>query len=389
MVKLFKKLFIKNYKDTENPKVRANYGTSAGILGIFGNAVLVVIKLIGGILSGSIAVITDAINNLSDFTTSIITLIGFKVSGRPADKEHPYGHARYEYITGLLVACVIIFIGISAGKAAVEKIISGTTTDFSTLTCIILGASVLIKIFMSVIYKGLGKSINSETLYGMSADSRNDSICTFVILISTIIALSTGVSLDGYFGLAGALLVVFSATMLIKDTINPLLGCAPEKELVKRIEQKLRSYPEVLDFHDLIVHTYGHTKTFATVHVEVDANGDVMISHDLVDNIERDFFKDMNIMLVEHLDPVDLSNPETVKLKEDLFSVLKDYNSELSLHDFRVVKGNSHTNVIFDVVVPFGQKNAENEIRKIVNDKLATYDKVYYAVIEFDTDFNG
>ena len=389
MVKLFKKLFIKNYEDVENPTVRARYGTSAGVLGIIGNAILVVIKLIGGLLSGSIAVITDAINNLSDFTTSIITLIGFKISGRPADKEHPYGHARYEYITGLLVACVIIFIGISAGKAAIEKIIAGTPTDFSILTCIVLGASVLIKIFMSIIYKGLGKAINSETLFGMSADSRNDYICTFVILISAIVALTTGLSLDGYFGLAGALLVMFSAVKLIKDTINPLLGVAPDKELITRIGQKLKSYPEVLDYHDLIVHTYGPTKTFATVHIEVDSNVDIMISHDLVDNIERDFFNQMNIMLVGHLDPVNVSDTETITLKEDLFRVLKDYNHELSMHDFRVVKGNSHTNVIFDVVIPFDCKCSQSEIRKLIADKLATYDKTYYAVIEFDTDFNG
>ncbi len=389
MVNLYKKLFIKNYNDVENPKVRASYGTNAGILGIVGNAILVVIKLIGGLLSGSIAVITDAINNLSDFTTSIITLIGFKVSGKPADKEHPYGHARYEYITGLFVACVIIFIGISAGKAAIEKIIAGTPTDFSTLTCIILGASVIIKIFMSIIYKGLGKAINSETLFGMSADSRNDSICTFVILISAIIALTTGLSLDGYFGLAGAVLVIFSAVMLIKYTIDPLLGVAPDKQLVKSIQEKIKSYPEVLDFHDLIVHTYGPTKTFATVHIEVDSTVDIMVSHDLVDNIERDFFNDMNIMLVGHLDPIDISDTETIKLKTDLFNALKDYNPNLSMHDFRVVKGNSHTNVIFDVVVPFDCKNSQADIRKIVNDKLATFDKTYYAVIEFDTDFNG
>ena len=219
--------------------------------------------------------------------------------------------------------------------------------------------------------------------------SRNDSICTFVILISAIIALTTGLSLDGYFGLAGAVLVIFSAVMLIKDTIDPLLGVAPDKQLVKSIQEKIKSYPEVLDFHDLIVHTYGPTKTFATVHIEVDSTVDIMVSHDLVDNIERDFFNDMNIMLVGHLDPIDMSDTETIKLKTDLFNALKDYNPNLSMHDFRVVKGNSHTNVIFDVVVPFDCKNSQADIRKIVNDKLATFDKTYYAVIEFDTDFNG
>lgn len=388
MVKLFKKLFIKNYSDTTNPSVRASYGVSAGIFGIISNTLLFAIKLVGGILSGSIAVIADAINNLSDFTTSIITMIGFKISGRPADKEHPYGHARYEYITGLIVALVIIFIGIETAIAAVEKIIAGTPTDFSLLTCIILGVSVIVKILMSIIYKGLGKSINSETLFGMSSDSRNDAICTTVILTCAIITMSFNISLDGYFGAAGALLVIYSGIMLIKDTVNPLLGSAPEKDLIKKIEQKLKSYPEVLDVHDLIVHSYGPNKIFATVHIEVDSQVDVMISHDLVDNIERDFYKDMNIMLVGHLDPVMISDPETNQLKECLTSLIKDYNPDVTLHDFRVVCGNTHTNVIFDAVIPFNCKNAEIDIRKLVDEHLSTYDKVYYAVIEFDRNFN-
>ena len=389
MTKLFKKLFIKNHQDVTNPTVRAAYGVASGGLGIVANAFLFVIKLVGGILSGSIAVVADAVNNLSDFMTSIITLVGFKMSGRPADKEHPYGHARFEYVTGLIVACVIFFIGIETGRAAIEKIIAGTQTQFSIITCVILGISVLIKIVISIIFNGLGKSISSDTLHAMSADSRNDAISSTVILICAIVAILTGVSLDGYMGVAVSVLVIISAITLIKDTVNPLVGTAPDKELVNKIESKLKSYPQVIDIHDLIIHSYGATKTFVTVHVEVDADTDVVTSHDLIDNIERDFFNDMHVTLVGHLDPVKISDPETTALKEMITQTLKDYNPELSLHDFRVVYGNSHVNVIFDVVVPFGAKNIEAEVRGLVENKLNACDKKYYAVIEFDKSYNG
>ena len=389
MTKLFKKLFIKDYQDVSNPKVRARYGVASGALGIISNVVLFILKLIGGLLSGSIAVIADAINNLSDFMTSIITLIGFKMAGQPADKEHPYGHARFEYVTGLIVACVIFFIGIETGRAAIEKIIAGSITQFSIITCIILGVSVIVKVLISIIFNGLGKSICSDALKAMSADSRNDAISSFVILTCAIVAILTGVSLDGYLGVAVSVLVIISAITLIKDTINPLVGTAPDKELIEKIETKLKSYPEVLDIHDLIVHSYGATKTFATVHIEVDASVDVMLSHDLVDNIERDFFNDMHVTLVGHLDPVNVNDAETVELKNALTQTLKDYNDALTLHDFRIVCGKTHTNVIFDVVIPFGTKNIENDIRRVINEKLCSYDKKYYAVIEFDKSYNG
>ena len=388
MVKLFKKLFIKNYENVENPVVRAAYGVAAGVLGIIANAFLFVVKLFAGILSGSVAVVADAINNLSDFMTSIITLFGFKMSGRPADKEHPFGHARIEYVTSLIVACVIFFIGIETGRAAIEKIITVSETDFSILTCAILGVSVIVKLCLSFIYKGLGKTINSDALYAMSADSRNDVISTGVVLICAIISMVLGVSVDGYLGVLVSLLVIISAIGLIKGTIDPLIGTPTDKNLIKKIQDKLKSYPAVLDIHDRIVHSYGPTKIFATVHIEVDSEVDIMISHDLADNIERDFFKNMNILLVCHLDPVKLSDPETNILKEDLTELLHGYNPAISLHDFRVVVGVSHTNVIFDVVVPFDLQNAERDIINLVNDKLASYDKKYYAVIEFDKCYN-
>ncbi len=388
MSELFKKLFIKNYEDTTNPEVRTKYGTASGILGICANALLFGLKLFAGILSFSIAVIADAINNLSDFLTSVITLVGFRLSSRPADKEHPYGHARIEYVTALVVAFLILMIGIETARGSIDKIISATPTDFSIITCIILAVSIVVKLLLSRIFKTLGNDINSDALHAMSTDSRNDVISTFVVLVCAIIGMTTNISLDGYLGIAVSLFVIYSAINLIKETINPLLGVPPERDFVEKIEKKLKSYDGILDIHDLVVHNYGPTKTFATVHIEVDSKVDIMTSHDLSDNIERDFYKEMGIILVCHLDPVVTGDEETDQLKGDLTNCLKELDGALSLHDFRIVKGFTHTNVIFDVVMPFNATYSAEDVKIAVNKKLETYDKKYYAVIEFDTNFN-
>lgn len=387
MITLFKKLFIKDYQDTTNPLVRARYGTAAGALGIVANIILFVGKFIAGLLSGSVAVIADAINNLSDFMTSIITLIGFKLSGKPADKEHPYGHARIEYITGLIVAFIILYIGIEVGKTAIDKIIAPSPTDFSLVTCIILGSAIIIKLFLAIIFKNLGKSINSDTLIAMSTDSRNDVISTFVVLVSAVVAIVFNVALDGYLGVCVAIFIIISAIKLIKETIDPLVGTPPEKDLVKKVEAKIRSYPQILGIHDLVIHNYGPSKIFATVHIEVDAQEDVMVSHELSDNIERDFFNEMNIFLVCHLDPIATNDPETNELKHKITTLLKDFDDALALHDFRIVQGTHHTNIIFDVVLQFDSKHTENEIKELVKKELSTYEKKYFAVIEFDRDY--
>ncbi|MBQ9103995.1 MAG: cation transporter [Clostridia bacterium] len=389
MTKLFKKLFIKDYQNTEDPKVRARYGVSAGILGIVSNVILFIGKLFAGLISGSVAIVADAINNLSDSMTSIITLLGFKLSNRPADKEHPFGHARFEYITALIVAFIILTIGVEVGRAGIEKIISGESTAFSIITCVILGVAILVKLCLSFIYNGLGKSINSTALIAMSKDSRNDTISTSIVLASSIVTLAFGISLDGYLAILVALFIIISAIGLIKETIDPLLGKPPEKEQVKEIEEKLKSYNGVLGIHDLVVHSYGPLQTFATVHIEVDSAVDVMISHDLLDNIERDFAKDLNVHLTCHLDPLAINDPETNQLKQGIHDIIKGLDENLNTHDFRVVQGVSHTNVIFDVVIPYGVKYTEQDIKALVENYLKTYEKTYYAVIEFDRDFNG
>lgn len=387
MTTLFKKLFIKNYQDVENPTVRSAYGSASGILGIIGNAFLFAIKLVASILSGSIAVVADAINNLTDFMTSIMTLVGFKLSGKSADKEHPFGHARFEYVTALLVACVIFFIGFETGRSAIEKIFSSSETNFSLITCIILGVSIIIKICLSVIFSGLGKDVNSDAIKAMSADNRNDAISTTVVLICAIITMFTKVQLDGYLGIAVSLLVIISALMLIKDTINPLLGEKTDEELIGKIKGEILSHNGILGIHELIVHSYGPTQFFATVHIEVDSRVDVMISHELADEIERSCLKNLNVNLVCHLDPINLSDPETLKLNELIGGFLKENYPYSSFHDLRIVKGPSFTNVIFDLVLPFDKADKQEEIKQKIVEILNAEDGKYYAVIEFENSF--
>ncbi|MBR2384772.1 MAG: cation transporter [Clostridia bacterium] len=388
MTTLFKKLFIKNYQDVEKPEVRTAYGTASGFLGITANSILFVIKLIASILSGSIAIVADAINNLTDFMTSIITMVGFKISGKSADKEHPFGHARFEYITTLLIACVIFFIGIETGRAGIDKVIAKTPTNFSIATCIILGASILIKIGLAIIFNGLSKDVDSDAIKAMSTDNRNDAISTTAILVCAIIGLFVDIPLDGYFGIAISLLVIYSAFNLIKETIGPLIGEMPDKELIDGLTSHIKGYDGILGIHELVVHSYGPTQYFATVHIEVDSSVDVMISHELADTIERDCLKKLNVNLVCHLDPINVSDPETVMLTNAICGLLKEHYPFASIHDLRIVKGPSFTNVIFDLPLPCDKQDLKEEITLKINERLKKEQTKYFAVIEFETCFD-
>ena len=387
MTTLFKKLFIKNYKDVDNPEVRTAYGTASGILGIIANSLLFIIKLIASLLSGSIAIIADAINNLTDFLTSIITMIGFKVAGKSADNEHPFGHARFEYVTTLLIACVIFFIGIETGMASIDKIINNTPTKFSVTTCIILSASILIKVILAVICNTLSKDVSSDTIKAMSTDSRNDAISTTAILVCVIIGLAFNVHLDGYFGIAISLLVIYSALNLVKETVGPLIGEKADKELIDKLQAHIKSYDGILGIHELIVHCYGPKQFFASVHIEVDSSVDVMISHELADTIERDCIKNLNVNLVCHLDPINVKDPEIAMLTNIINTLLNDEYPFASIHDLRIVKAVNYTNVIFDLVLPFDKKELRNEISCRINQRLAKEQTKYFAVIEFENSF--
>lgn len=377
-------MFIKNANDTENPKVRAAYGKFTGIFGIVSNFVLFFTKITLGIITSSIAVTADAINNLSDAGSSLFTIISFRIAEKPADKEHPYGHARMESISGLIISCLITSIGIDLLISSVEKIFSPEQTTYSLISIIILFCTVAVKLIQGLIYRSAGKKIKSDSLIASSTDSINDVISTCVVIAGALVGMIFNINPDGYFGCAVALFVIWSGIKLIKETADSLLGKAPEEELVRQLSQKIMSYEGILGIHDLMVHNYGFGKVFATSHAEVSSDVDVMVSHDLIDNIEFDVLENMNIHLVLHLDPVENNNPKVQALKEQISELVKEFDSRITIHDFRAVFGNSHTNLIFDVALPFDYKTDDDVFSKKLTERIRELDKDYNTVITVD-----
>ncbi len=387
MTNILIRFFIKDYRDVGNPKVRGQYGKFSSIVGIASNILLFLIKIIAGILFGSISIIADAINNLSDSASSVITLVGFKISEKPADEEHPYGHERMEYVSGLIVSFIIIFLGLQLIKSSIDKIIHSQMAEFSILSVVILVIAILVKLWQSFFYRTIGKKIDSLTFIAMSIDSRNDILATSAVLIAAIVTHLTNFNLDGYMGALVAILILISGVKLVMDTINPILGMAPTKELVDKIYEKVLSYDNIIGLHDLTVHSYGAYKCFASVHCEVAAEQDIMISHDIIDNIERDFLADEGIHMVIHLDPVVTNDIKTNELKEKVKCIIQKVSLEISMHDFRVVWGISHSNIIFDIVTSYNSRLSDEELITLVSDEIKQIDESYYAIITVDHNY--
>ncbi|MGL5677024.1 MAG: cation diffusion facilitator family transporter [Cellulosilyticaceae bacterium] len=381
------KCFIKNPNDTTNATVRNQYGFLGGLVGIVCNVFLFIAKLTVGFLASSVSIIADAINNLSDAGSSIITLVGFKLSGKPADEDHPFGHARIEYISALIIAFLILFLGLQLIGSSFDKILhpQAITTNFATF--FILALSILIKLWMSFFNRRLGHTINSSSLKATAADSLNDVFTTSGVLIAIAISHFTGLNLDGYIGIVVALFILYSGYNIIKDTVSPLLGEAPSEELVASIEEKVHSYANVLGTHDLVVHNYGPNRCFASVHVEVDANEDIMVSHDLIDNIERDFMLDLGIHLVIHLDPIITNDMITLELKRTVETIVTSIDSSLSIHDFRAVQGVTHTNLIFDVTVPASFELSGKALAVEIDTLIHTQYPNFHSVITIDKSY--
>ena len=376
--------FIKDWGNVKDPRVRDSYGKLAGIVGIFSNTLLCMMKILVGLISGSIAIVADAVNNLADASSSLITLIGFKLAGMPEDREHPYGHARIEYLAGLLVSVIIIVVGLELGKGSVEKILVPTPTEFSPAVVIVLVLAIIIKIWQASFNISAGKRINSMTLAATGADSRNDVIATSAVLISVIIGHVFDVQIDGYMGVLVALFIVWSGIGLVRETVSPLLGEAPDSEMVKEIEGIANSYEGVLGLHDLAVHNYGPGKVFASLHVEVDAAVDVMLSHDMIDNIEHEIAKRLNIHCTVHMDPIDLSDPNREPLKRVLLETAGRLEGVKNFHDLRIVPGHTHTNVVFDVALGADCKLSNEEIEAAFAEAISIYNPSFYTVVEFD-----
>ncbi len=387
MTKLLIKLFIKDYENTENSKVRERYGTFSGIVGIVTNLLLTLIKMITGIVFNSLAITADAVNNLSDSASSIVTLVGFRLAGKPADAEHPYGHARIEYLSGLIVSFSILTLGLQLVRSSFDKIRNPQNADFSAIAIVVLVVAILVKVWQCLFYKKVGRTIGSTAIEATAADSLNDVFATSAILVGTIITKFTGFNLDGYMGMAVAVFIMISGVKLIIATSNPLLGMAPSKELVDEIYQKIMSYDGILGIHDLNVHNYGPERRFASVHCEVSAAQDIMVSHDIIDNIERDFLNELGIHLVIHLDPIVTGDARTNELKTRVYEVIKSISPKISMHDFRVVWGTTHSNLIFDVCVSFEFDISDQELVDLISAKIYEVDPTYHSVITVDHDY--
>ncbi len=386
MIKIFK-LFIKNADDVSNPKVRSAYGKVASVIGILANVLLFSIKLLAGILSGSVAVMADALNNLTDASSNVISFIGFRLSIRPADKEHPYGHGRYEYLATFIVCIIILLIGFELLKSGVEKIITPTAIEFSTATVIILIISIIIKIFLSLFNKSGAKLINSDTLRATEKDSFNDAIATSVVLVSLIITHFTSLSLDGYMTVAVAVFILFSGVGLIRETLSSLLGKPPEKEKVEYIKNKLLSFDGVLGIHDLIVHDYGVGRCFASVHLEMPAEADVLESHEQIDKIEKLFLEEDGLDIVIHFDPVSTTNPLAVEMRKFLHDNVKLVDETLSVHDVRIVEGKSRNIVIFDCVLPYSSNLTEKDLKQRLDDLVKSNYPSFDTVVTVDRSY--
>lgn len=387
MTDILIKLFIKNSQETNNPHIREKYGILSGIVGIFCNFMLFIGKFMAGLITSSISITADAFNNLSDAASSIVTLVGFKMAGKPADAQHPFGHGRIEYISGLIVSTVIIIMGFEFVKSSIEKIIEPETVEFGLVSIIILLASILVKLWMSIFNKKLGKSINSSTIKAISKDSLADVAATSTVLIGAIISYTTGVYVDGYAGILVALFIIYTGFTTAKETLSPLLGQAPDKDFVKKIEDKVLSYENIVGIHDLIVHNYGFGKVLVSLHAEVPCNINILKIHEIIDTIERDIKNELNCEIVIHMDPIATDDKTVNSTKEDIESIVKSIDTRLSIHDFRMVQAESFTNLIFDLVVPHKFELNDEELRKLVNEKIKELNPLYRVVLNIDKMF--
>ena len=385
MTKLLLHLFVKDADNTESPKVRAAIGTLSGLVGIVCNVLLFAFKLLVGTLTGSVSITADAMNNLSDASGSIVTFIGFRVADKPADEHHPYGHARAEYLSGLGVAALILVIGLELVKTSVEKIIHPTPVTFTTVAAVVLLASIAVKFWMNLFNRSLAKRIDSTALMATAADSRNDCITTGAVLIAAVVEKLTNIPVDGWIGLAVALFILYSGLNLAKDTISPLLGEGADPELREKIVDYIVAQPKVLGYHDLMVHDYGPGQRFASLHVEMDCREDPLECHERIDDMERECLRSHNVHLVIHYDPVVIDNPELTALKAKVLCLLQTRDPRLSLHDFRMVPGKKHMNLVFDVALPRDMKDRGEELRSWVEDTLnAEGEMVYHVIITYD-----
>ncbi len=388
MTQFLIRCFIKRPDDVKDVAVRTAYGNLASLVGMACNILLCIGKLLAGTLFGSIAIMADALNNLSDASSNVVSLIGFRLAAKAPDAEHPYGHARYEYLAGLVVSVTILAIGLSLLKESVLKVLHPTSVVFSWLSIGVLAASILVKLWLSGFNRAVGKKINSETLMATAADSRNDVLTTGAVLLSTILCSLTGYGImDGMMGVGVAAFILWSGWGLVMDTLSPLLGESPSPELVEHIERTVMSYPGVLGVHDLMVHDYGPGHQFASLHVEFPAETDPLTAHDVIDNIENDFLKKDRLQVTIHYDPIVTADASVGVLRARLKEHARQLDPRLSIHDLRIVPGDSHTNVLFDLVFPAGYTGDIDQMLAKMCQFVKEQDPKYCCVVKVEQSY--
>lgn len=387
MIGILSKIFIKNRDDVSNPDVRQKYGVLCGFVGILLNILLFAGKCFAGAITGSIAVTADAFNNLSDAGSSVITLIGFKMAGQQADSSHPFGHGRIEYLAGFIVSIIILIMGFDLGKTSIEKIISPQPVQFSAISAVILAVSIAVKLYMSFYNRQVGKKIRSAAMFSTSVDSLSDSIATFGVLVAMLISHFANVNIDGWCGVVVSLFIFYSGFSAAKETISPLLGQPPDPEFVRGIEELVLSYDNVVGVHDLIVHDYGPGRLMISLHAEVPSDGDILQMHDTIDLIERQLASKYHCQAVIHMDPIATDDKLTGQTKAAVSDILAKIDPQITMHDFRMVVGVTHTNLIFDVVVPYGFRLSDSQLKAAIEKAIENMDGNFFAVITVDKSY--
>ena len=378
------RLFIKDCDNVTDPAVRERYGILSGAVGIVLNLLLSAGKLFAGLMTGSISITADAFNNLSDAGSSVVTLVGFKLAGQKADDGHPFGHGRMEYLAGLLVSLMILLVGVELGRSSIGKILRPEAVDFSLVSTGILAASILVKLWMGQFNRGLGRKIGSAAMAAPAADSLSDAVATAAVLAGTLVNRFAHVNIDGWVGLAVAVFILRSGWGAAKDTINPLLGESPDPELVKQLRDLVLSHPQVVGMHDLIIHDYGPGRRLCSFHAEVPQDADILDAHDAIDHIEREIKEKFGIETTVHMDPIATADEKINQLRRQVADLARVVEPEMTIHDFRVVRGPTHTNVIFDAVVPHKCRLTDEEVLQRLRRAVSALDPAYQAVIQID-----
>lgn len=387
MVTLLQRIFLKNIDEEKPDAKRRSYGILCGVVGIILNAFLFMGKFLAGTISGSIAITADAFNNLSDAGSSVVSLVGFKLAGQKADPEHPFGHGRLEYVSGLVIAMAILMMAVELIKSSFDKILHPGEISGSPLVFAILIASIAVKMYMVYYNRSIGKRIDSASMKATATDSLSDCVATTAVLISTLVSNITGLKIDGWCGLLVGFFVLWAGIQAARDTISPLLGQPPSEEFVAQIGEIVNSHKDIEGMHDLIVHDYGPGRVMVSLHAEVPASGDILALHDTIDHIENEIGTKLNCQAVIHMDPIVTDDAYTSEIKAAVRSIVKEYDDKLTMHDFRMVPGPTHTNVIFDVVLPMGYKVPTAEVRKELQRRINAWNNTMFAVIHMDVSY--